>query len=696
MSLLNFGEFQIDVNLRRIYNTSGELAVEPKMLDVLCYLIQHSDRYVSLQELHAEVWAGRVVTDTAVRRTISKLRSVLGDTETETPIYIKSQMKRGYQFIGKQLPADLKLADSISTMASDSSLVSTNTLQTKTRKPRTTLIWFGITSAVLLMLVCLYYFFTASPKHWQMTTDPLVTLAGEKYFLSVSDDGRYQGFTGRLSKIEGWQPYVYDRQLGHLQKINMPKKTNSPIVSIVSNQHVIVTTSLDGYVHLFMFAITNLNTPIKSIRLNEFVDVGQAVSYKNNAILVSLKKEGENGVYYVLNLEDEKLEQFTFSSNRNSIDSNLVISPDKKHFAFVRRDFADQVQIYRTIDKALVFEESFEFSELSNGQINLVWFDNEKLLLKSNQQSQLINISNDSKVLLPNSQLFTGLARDENGNFFGLLKTPQHKEFIELPMPKLSSAQSYFNFTDQIQSVNYSHLPDSLWLVEYDKAHYQLHRYQPSSGEKKFYFKIEEPFEFVAEGYDSSYLLLLHNKQLKMLELSSGKLTSISYENQNIRVVGVNPSHDDKTIFFSEKSGGEWQINAFDRTTKTQKRVLNGYIMLMPWERGFVTTDAKGKFYLLDAEYKLIKQLPLEIDLKRKHHISVRGNELIVAQIGADAFWRISALNLVTEQHQQHLSTNLPIKTKFSFKNDGTAAIVETINDDENQLVSVGYNFGYN
>ena len=54
MALLNFGGFQLDVDARRIYSTDGELAVEPKVIEVLCYLIQHRDRLVPLAELQAE------------------------------------------------------------------------------------------------------------------------------------------------------------------------------------------------------------------------------------------------------------------------------------------------------------------------------------------------------------------------------------------------------------------------------------------------------------------------------------------------------------------------------------------------------------------------------------------------------------------------------------------------------------------
>ncbi|MCE2028883.1 winged helix-turn-helix domain-containing protein [Sessilibacter corallicola] len=74
------------------------MSVEPKLIEVLCYLIVQRDRYVPLAELHDELWAGRIVTDTAVRRTISKLRSILED-DTYNPQFIKSLPKRGYKMV---------------------------------------------------------------------------------------------------------------------------------------------------------------------------------------------------------------------------------------------------------------------------------------------------------------------------------------------------------------------------------------------------------------------------------------------------------------------------------------------------------------------------------------------------------------------------------------------------------------------
>jgi len=75
--------------------------LEPKMMQVLSYLIEQQPRVVSLEELHSNVWQNQIVTDTAIRRVISKLRNAFLDTDTKNPKYIKSQMKRGYQFIAE-------------------------------------------------------------------------------------------------------------------------------------------------------------------------------------------------------------------------------------------------------------------------------------------------------------------------------------------------------------------------------------------------------------------------------------------------------------------------------------------------------------------------------------------------------------------------------------------------------------------
>ena len=697
MGLVNFGTFQIDLAERRIYTIAGELPVEPKVVDVLCYLIQNSDRFVSLQELHAEVWTGRVVTDTAVRRTISKLRAVLGDTDQDAPLFIKSQMKRGYQFIGLPQQSETPVTASISPLSNDGSPhLPTKQLSPPVVRNKPALFGFALLSVALVVLV--FWSLKLMPQADEtpvLTTEPLVSIAGEKYYLSVSENGRYQAFTGRLNKNEGWQPYLYDRQLGLLQKITRSPSAYTPFVSVVNNEIVVVSAVEDGESKLYLYAIANLNQATKVIKLQDFSRIGQVVSYQDNVVMIFGQKHGDkNAVYYLLNLDDETVQQFTFSSLKNSIDLAATLSPDHQYFAFIRRGVDYQVQILRTADKSLLAEELYEFGMVPNDELNLLWLDNQRLLINIGSKFEILNVVNGTKQELPQSERFSSLGRDQAGNLFGLLKQPQKNTFYQVQLTDLSSIQRYYSFNGQAISLNYSQAPNRLWLVEKDQTGYLLQQYHPKTGEKKLYFKSKEPFSVIDDQPHSAYLLLQFNhNQLKMLNYDSGQLTEISDINQKIRFATFT---GDNNVFFSERIGEELQINVFDRQSLAQTSLIKGYRLILPWNQQFVAADAAGQLYLLNHHHQPMKSLKLGIDFKLRHQVGLRGNTLILANIGVDSLWRLTTLDLVSEQLQHQVSNTLPIKTSFSFNNDGTAALLTVENSLESQLVKIGYNFGYN
>lgn len=94
---LFIGDFKFNSTEQSLSNGQQSTLLEPKCMQVLSYLIEHQPRIVSLEELHTNIWQNQIVTDTAVRRVISKLRVAFSDTDTKNPKYIKSIMKRGYQ-----------------------------------------------------------------------------------------------------------------------------------------------------------------------------------------------------------------------------------------------------------------------------------------------------------------------------------------------------------------------------------------------------------------------------------------------------------------------------------------------------------------------------------------------------------------------------------------------------------------------
>ena len=75
-----------------------QLHLEPKVMDVLLCLARHQGEVVSRDTLLSEVWGKVIVTDDAINRCISEVRTVLGDTERQRN-YIKTIPRRGYSLI---------------------------------------------------------------------------------------------------------------------------------------------------------------------------------------------------------------------------------------------------------------------------------------------------------------------------------------------------------------------------------------------------------------------------------------------------------------------------------------------------------------------------------------------------------------------------------------------------------------------
>ncbi|GAB2926593.1 winged helix-turn-helix domain-containing protein [Rheinheimera gaetbuli] len=100
-ALMQLGEFELDTQTQSLHKNGAVLQLEPKVYQLLAYFFEQQGRVISLEELHQNIWPGQIVTDTAVRRTVSKLRQALDDTNPQQPRFIRSVMKRGYQFLAQ-------------------------------------------------------------------------------------------------------------------------------------------------------------------------------------------------------------------------------------------------------------------------------------------------------------------------------------------------------------------------------------------------------------------------------------------------------------------------------------------------------------------------------------------------------------------------------------------------------------------
>jgi DNA-binding winged helix-turn-helix (wHTH) protein/TolB-like protein len=102
--------------LRRGGLRSDPVRIEPRVMAVLACLARHFGDVVTRDELCAEVWGGRIVSDEALSRCISLLRHVLDDDSRE-PRFIRTIARIGYTLVATPTPLPASAADALEASA---------------------------------------------------------------------------------------------------------------------------------------------------------------------------------------------------------------------------------------------------------------------------------------------------------------------------------------------------------------------------------------------------------------------------------------------------------------------------------------------------------------------------------------------------------------------------------------------------
>lgn len=92
---LEFGDAQLDVGRFELRRAGQPIKLEPKVFDVLRYLVQHRERVVPREELLATLWPDEHVIDAVVTRCVYEIRRVLARTDSDP---IETVRGRGYRF----------------------------------------------------------------------------------------------------------------------------------------------------------------------------------------------------------------------------------------------------------------------------------------------------------------------------------------------------------------------------------------------------------------------------------------------------------------------------------------------------------------------------------------------------------------------------------------------------------------------
>lgn len=96
--IYRFGNYELDLHLYQLRHTGQPLKVEPKVFDVLAYLVQRRDSVVSKDDILTHIWPDQYISEATLSGCIMAARKAVGDSG-RTQRVIQTAHGRGYRFV---------------------------------------------------------------------------------------------------------------------------------------------------------------------------------------------------------------------------------------------------------------------------------------------------------------------------------------------------------------------------------------------------------------------------------------------------------------------------------------------------------------------------------------------------------------------------------------------------------------------
>ena len=165
MKSFKLAEFVVHPAHNKISLGDKTTKIEPKIMQVLCFLVERQGQVTNREEIAKTLWPDAVVGLEVVTRAIFELRKVLSDS-AQHPKFIETIARKGYCFI---YPVDVDESKDTDEGSIESSVNALPSIATDKSKLLTNVLW-GI---LLIMLVILASIIINRQSSSAMSESPL-------------------------------------------------------------------------------------------------------------------------------------------------------------------------------------------------------------------------------------------------------------------------------------------------------------------------------------------------------------------------------------------------------------------------------------------------------------------------------------------------------------------------------------------
>jgi DNA-binding winged helix-turn-helix (wHTH) protein len=662
-----FGEYSLDATAGLLFKQGGEVSVEPKVYQILLYLCRNSERYVGLQELHDNVWAGRVVSDAAVRRTISKARRLVNH---DYP-YIKSVHKKGYRIESAELV--YSMPESRGVLRDDSPM------EKSTRGRPLWLVFTLICGCILVMAFWSGKKDSASDLNLdnaQLVSD----FPGEKNHLSVSNDGQHMVFAGKRVGFQGYQLFTVSSDSGK-------------VLQLTHQEHNVIRTDIkqDGrsayYVDLQMGASRirqiDLDTPdtsesIRTLTSGFYFISDLSINEDDGSLYFSaIKNRGEVSQVYHYNPETHSVTKATASHQEESHDYRVAVSPARDSLAVatsINSGQEQRVTLY-SLPRRSILKRFYH----SRPVFDMEWGSENTLYLLDAKGLQAIDVNTSSKKPLLQIKDQHILAISVSAKSMLMLTSPESdKVFMELSLPgfQTRSQQLFTTLRPNVNHVLYIGSSDTRLLHEIYEDKHVVSMAGPDDNASKRIIETTLPIYLYDVSPSGELILMKMGSNLVILNADTSQLTYVT-EGEALTFDDASFAQSMDSLYFAEKGMTGWVINQYNLMSKTTIPLFRQTKSIREFDQGYVRLDEYNNVLLNFTDTKEVKPLDIRIDLDRYTNWFVREHVLYWSEFDGKNT-SLSAYNFDSGKSYHREFEGIIAYPKFSVDDSGESAIVKT------------------
>lgn len=614
------GEYYLDTQEMSLRINEQSILLEPKVFAVLMYFIEHNDRYISMEELHENLWQGRCVSDAAVRRIISKIRIVLNDDHKE-PIYLQSLPKRGYKLI---CPVS-QIAETLTPEETKKSIIVENNDAKKIKR------FLFVSVATIFLLLLTYFIYKNVDDKAQVVTKVIDSVLSDKKELAVSTDGKYIAFTSKFSHEKDYHIYLKNQKSQAVKVLVDNTKLPLGLAFSNDNRWLYFSDNLDGGAVIKQVDLKNeahkTNTLVSDFYFiaDVFTDSGE-----ENVVYFSGQKRQQSAMLiYKLNLEGE-LEEITSVAQKGSYDTQGSISPDSGNLAVLRAYSDSKRNSIRVLN---LKSGRTLFNHIQNSVIyDVLWLDEEHIILLDSQKLTKINIkTGDLQTIMLNMNRLIALTRVSINTLLAIKDNDTVNTLIEKKLPL-----SDFKNIEMIQEKQseqgiieaYQPIGNKVWMVIKENGVNSLVFYEKTKANKKITLvSTEKSLKLLSSSTAGHYVLLKLQERITILNTSDNSLTYLSKADELIGDVTF--SLDEKSVLYTRKNNGEWQVFVHDVEKDKKNIIFNGYRFIRPFNGGYVLGDDTGRLSRFDMQNETITPILVNISTEKNTNWEIINNKIL-------------------------------------------------------------------